>query len=58
MAGLYDAEQVDRIRRVGAQMRKAAPITQRNVSAPGESKMCKQIKGGTPSSSGVKKGSY
>lgn len=57
MANLYDAEQNDRIRRIGTQMRKAAPITERKFSPPGESKMCKQIKGGTPSGSG-KKGKY
>jgi hypothetical protein len=54
----YDAEQQDRIRRVGKEMRAAAPITNRTVSAPGESKMCKQIKGGPTGSGKSRKAGY
>jgi len=55
MANVHDAEQIDRIRRIGSQMRKAAPIQGNgNVSTSG-APLCKNpVKGGTPS--GAKKG--
>lgn len=58
MANLYDAEQNATIKRIGSTMRKAGPITQRKFSAPGESKMCKQIQGGSTGEGKKGKGSY
>ena len=52
----HDAEQIDRIRRIGSTMRKAAPICDcpSNVIPSGAPLTKNPIKGGTPS--GAKKG--
>ena len=45
----HDAEQIDRIRRIGSDMRKAAPICDNNVKAPKDAPFTKNpVKGGTP----------
>lgn len=46
----YDAEQLDRLRRVGDDMRKAAPVTTRSLPKIDSKHNCGPVKGGMISS--------
>lgn len=54
MSDTYDAEQMDRIRRVGDDMRKAAPITNRKLPKIDSHMNHGPVKGGTPKGSDKK----
>jgi hypothetical protein len=51
----YDAEQLDRIRRIGSDMTKAGPITSRSLPKIDSKHNCGPVKGGATTMSKSKK---